>query len=112
MTGNICCNNNYELKYMDLWNDNSYDKYIEKIGKTMREKLRITDSEWTRDKVMDGITGFFILLILVVHPLILNNYYSDVLETKYKLYYISMLSMFLLLLISHVFIRKKVQKKK
>ena len=77
----------------------------------MREKLRITDSEWTRDKVMDGITGFFILLILVVHPLILNNYYSDVLETKYKLYYISMFSMFLLLLISHVFIRKKYRRK-
>ena len=77
----------------------------------MRDKMKITNVEWTRERVMDWITGFFVLLILIVHPLILNNYYSDVLETKYKFYYSSMLLMFVILLLSFVIMRKRGEKK-
>lgn len=73
----------------------------------MREKMCFNCGEWTKERVRDWITGFFILLILIVHPLILNNYYSDVLETKYKFYYITMIAMFLMLLISSLVIRKR-----
>ncbi|MBT9778347.1 O-antigen ligase domain-containing protein [Clostridium sp. MCC353] len=77
----------------------------------MREKMCFTGMEWTREKIRDWIAGFFILLILIVHPLILNNYYSDVLETKYKFYYITMIAMFLMLLISSLVIRKREERR-
>lgn len=54
-------------------------------------------------KMRERITGAFVLIILIGQPLILDNYYSDILETKYKFYYISMLSMFILLFLTALY---------
>lgn len=49
--------------------------------------------------IVSGIIGFFILVLVTVFPLIYDNAYFNILETKYKTYYLSIVGMLVVLLV-------------
>lgn len=53
----------------------------------------------TCSAIISGVITFFLMLITTVFPLIYHNSYIDILETKYKAYYIPMLAMLGILLV-------------
>lgn len=53
----------------------------------------------TCSAISSGVITFFLMLITTVFPLIYHNSYIDILETKYKAYYIPMLAMLGILLV-------------
>lgn len=63
-----------------------------------KKKNHVEEYFVLKKKVMGRITGFFVLIIMVVQPLIVTDFYFNILQTKYYCYWISMVSMFFLLL--------------
>ena len=56
-------------------------------------------------KIYAGVISVAVLAILVVFPLFYRNYYFDILQSKYKFYYITMIAMFsVILLLSLAFL--------
>lgn len=49
--------------------------------------------------IISGVISFFLSILVVVFPLIYHKSYTDILETKYKCYYLSTLGMMVVLLI-------------
>ncbi|WP_215700038.1 O-antigen ligase family protein [Clostridium sp. MCC353] len=68
----------------------------------MSNKKKTSNREFyeAKNRIMSAITGFFVLMVLAVLPLIVDDFYFNILETKYKFYWISMLIMFSLLLVT------------
>lgn len=68
----------------------------------MSDKKKTSNKDFfeAKNRIMSAITGFFVLLVLVVLPLIVDDFYFNILETKYKFYYVSMLVMFAFLLVT------------
>ena len=68
----------------------------------MSDKKEIPNRNFyeAKNRIMSIITGFFVLMVLAVLPLIVDDFYFNILETKYKFYYVSMLVMFTLLLVA------------
>lgn len=53
----------------------------------------------TCSSIINGVISMFLLAVVVLVPLIYNNSYFDILETKYRCFYISVLAMLSVLLI-------------
>ena len=53
----------------------------------------------TCSSIISGVISFFLLVLVTVFPLIYDNSYFNILETKYKCYYLSMIGMLVILLV-------------
>lgn len=49
--------------------------------------------------IISGVISFFILILVTVFPLIYDNSYFNILETKYKCYYLTIIGMLVILLV-------------
>lgn len=73
---------------------------MQKAETDKKTQVYVEDSfSETCSAVTSGVITFFLMLITTVFPLIYHNSYIDILETKYKAYYIPMLAMLGILLI-------------
>lgn len=52
----------------------------------------------TCSSIISGVISFFILVLVTVFPLIYDNSYFNILETKYKCYYLSVIGMLVVVL--------------
>lgn len=65
-----------------------------------KETTSIQDSfSATCSSIVSGVISFFMLLLVTVFPLIYDNSYFNILETKYKCFYMSILTMMAVLLV-------------
>lgn len=53
----------------------------------------------TCSSIISGVISFFLLVLVAVFPLIYDNSYFNILETKYKCYYLSIIGMLVILLV-------------
>lgn len=56
----------------------------------------------TCSSIISGVISFFLLIVVTVFPLIYDNSYFNILETKYKCYYLSIIGMLVILLVLSV----------
>lgn len=56
------------------------------------------DFSETCSSIISGVISFFIMLLVTVFPLIYHNSYFDILETKYKCYYLCVIGMLAIVL--------------
>lgn len=68
------------------------------MAKTVKRDKSATFSE-TCASIISGVIGFFILILVLVFPLIYDKSYFNILETKYKCYYVSILGMLIVVLV-------------
>ena len=68
----------------------------------MSKKNEISSQEGfsgTCSSIISGVISFFLLVLVTVFPLIYDNSYFNILETKYKCYYLSIIGMLVILLV-------------
>lgn len=68
----------------------------------MAKKKMISEQDsfaGTCSSIISGVISFFLLILVTVFPLIYDNSYFNILETKYKCYYISVIGMLALVLV-------------
>ncbi len=53
----------------------------------------------TCSSIISGVISFFLLILVTVFPLIYDNSYFNILETKYKCYYLCIIGMLVILLV-------------
>lgn len=74
-------------------------------------KSNIPESENKKAGIVSGIVGMGVILLLAVFPLFYHHYYFDILITKYKFYYITVIGMAILAGVALIIIRPKVKTK-
>lgn len=62
-------------------------------------KINQNDFSETCSSIVSGVISFFVMLLVTVFPLIYHNSYFDILETKYKCYYLCVLGMLVIVLV-------------
>lgn len=87
------------LKYREQavnWNT----KQMEASAMAKKKMISEQDSfAGTCSSIISGVISFFLLILVTVFPLIYDNSYFNILETKYKCYYISVIGMLALVLV-------------
>lgn len=66
------------------------------------EKIKDEDKDnfsKTCSSIINGVISFFVILLMLVFPLIYHNSYFDILETKYRVYWIFVVAMLVLCLV-------------
>lgn len=53
----------------------------------------------TCSSIISSVISFFILILVLIFPLIINDSYFDILETKYRVYWVSIVAMLVLCLV-------------
>lgn len=49
--------------------------------------------------IFSGVVGFFTIIVLLIFPLFYNNYYFDILNAKYRFYFITIICMLIVCLV-------------
>lgn len=61
------------------------------MGKLVKKKEVTSESGTGQVKMMTEASGLFVLSILCVFPLVYHDFYFDILQTKYKYYYVNVI---------------------
>lgn len=84
------------------------DRNIKQMeASAMAKKSEMNNQEGfagTCSSIISGVISFFLLVLVTVFPLIYDNSYFNILETKYKCYYLSIIGMLVILLVLSIVI--------